>query len=93
MILFKNKNEVIEAYKDIGRPLGNDLINELVETTQELRNLGLSEELVVMDLRCRICDYKQAAIIPAIADLDNLECGYCGNMTSQEADAKQWWED
>jgi len=93
MILFKDKTELIEAYKDVDRPLSDVMVNDLNEVTQELRDLGLSEEWVVVVLRCRICSFEQTAIAPAIGDLDNLECGNCGNMTSQEADEKEWWEE
>lgn len=93
MILFKNKTDLIEAYKDIDKPLSDVMVNDLNEVTQELRDLGLSEEWVVMDLRCRICNNEQTAIAPAINDLDNLECSNCGNMTAQEADEKEWWQE
>ena len=92
MILFKNKTEVIEVFKNINRPLSDVMVNDLNEATQELRDLGLSEEWVVVVLRCRICSHEQTSIVPAVSDLDNLECGNCGNMTSQEADEKEWWE-
>jgi len=93
MILFKNKTKVIEAYKEINRPLNDIMVNDLDEVTQELRDLGISEEWVVVDLRCRICSHEQTAIVPAISDLDNLECGNCGNMTAQESDDKEWWQE
>lgn len=92
MILFKNETDLIEAYKDAGRPLNDVMVNDLNEVTQKLRDLGLSEEWVVMDLLCRICNNKQTAIVAAVCDLDNLECSNCGNMTSQEADEKELWE-
>jgi len=94
MILFKNKNEVIEAYKDVDSPLSDEMVDDLNVVTQELRDLGISEEWIVIDLQCRICSHEQTAIVPAVTDdLDNLECGNCGNMTAQEADAKEWWEE
>lgn len=33
--------------------------------------------------KCRICGYECVGVIPIQADLDNLECGGCGNMTSE----------
>ena len=93
MILFNNKNEMIEAHKEIGKPLPDDIVTGLEELSKELHELKLSKEIVLINLFCRICGYKETSIVPAVVDLDNLECFNCGNMTCQEADDKEWWEE
>ena len=93
MILFKNKTDLIEVFKNVDMPLSDDMVADLNEVTQELRDLELSEEFVVVALLCRICSFEQTAIVPAVTDLDNLECGNCANMTAQEIEAKEWWEE
>ena len=92
MVVLENKDAVIEAYKEAERPLTQKLIDSLDEVDSELVAEGLSREIAIIELQCRICSYKQTALVPAIADLDNLECGNCGNMTAQEAEPKEWWE-
>lgn len=32
---------------------------------------------------CRICGYTGVAVVPLVADMDNLECANCGHMTSE----------
>lgn len=93
MIYFENKMKVIEAYQSIGMPLSDDMVDDLNVVGQELYSLGLSEAFVVIKLLCRVCGHEQTAIAPARDGLDNLECGNCGNMTSQEIDEKEWWQE
>ena len=43
-------------------------------------------------VQCRICGHRHAAVAPTCADLDNLECPNCGNMTCQEYEPPEWEE-
>ena len=93
MIHLRNKAAVIGIYEESGRPLDKDLLDELESVDAELTTLGKSHEFVIMEVECRICTYRQTAIVPAIVDLDNLECFNCENMTSQEYEPKEWEKD
>jgi len=33
--------------------------------------------------RCRICGYEAIAVFPEGTDPDNMECGWCGHMSSE----------
>lgn len=88
MICFKNEEEVIEAYKEIGRPLEPEIISDLDQVDAELRDMGTSREMIVVNLQCRICNHKQVAIAPIIV-VGNMECANCGNMTAQEKEVEK----
>lgn len=40
--------------------------------------------------KCRICGKKVVGVAPLNADLDNLECSQCGNMTSEAVNEEEW---
>jgi len=88
MIIFQNKNVLIEAFKEADKQLDEELIIGLDEVEQQLKELGLEESFVVMDIKCRICGHEQSIIVPEVADLDNLECINCEYMACQEKDEK-----
>lgn len=93
MIIFQNKNILIEAFKNAGKPLSEDILFDLDEVEQQLKELGLDEHFVVMDTKCRVCGHEESCIVPEIANLDNLECVNCECMTCQEKEENEWWQE
>jgi hypothetical protein len=84
MIICSDKNNVIELFKKANNPLNKEMVNSLEEANRKLAGLGLNLQWVVLELKCRVCNDETLCIVPQIADLDNLECDNCGNMTCQE---------
>ncbi len=84
------KNDIISAFDDAGRPLDAETKSDLDETEEILRHSGVNLEFAVFPGKCRICNDEQGIIAPVIADLDNLECINCGNMTVQEKEDLEW---
>lgn len=93
MIVFENSQQLISVHEEAGRPLRTDQVASLAEVSQELQALHLDERWVLADLRCRICGYEETALIPLVADLDDCECAHCGNMTADEKDEPEWWQE
>jgi len=79
----KNAKEVQQLYKEADLPLTELLIDDINEVEAELRLLGEPTTFYVMNLKCRICNHTQVAIVPGVCDMDNLECDNCNNMTAQ----------
>ena len=86
-------NALLAAYEDAGRPLSPEKVDDLQEVSEDLRNSDLSPEWVWLELVCRVCGHQQVALAPAVSDLDNMECGHCENMTCQEIDELEWWQE
>ena len=78
------KNQIIEIYKEAGKPLAANTIADLMEIDD--KGYGFT----MLDSQCRICNYKSIIICPSCCDLDNLECGNCGNFTAGERELKDW---
>ena len=92
MIILKDKKEVIDIYKEAGRPLSKEMETDLNEIQAELEQKKLPTDWAIIEIKCRICNYECVSIVPAIADLDSLECGNCGNMSCQEKELEDWQE-
>ncbi len=92
MVICPSKEELIGAYNDAGMPFSNDNLAALNEVDAELKEQGLDRRFAVFAGQCRICNYEQTVICPAINDTDNQECWNCGNMTMQERDIPEWEE-
>lgn len=84
------KEDVIEIYKEAGIPLSHVIKEDLDYVEEDLKNRSLPVVFAIIDCQCRICSHHFVGIIPAIADLDNMECENCGNMTMQERDIPEW---
>lgn len=91
-IFCKNAQDVCELFKEAKKPLNDLLKADITEVAEDLNREKLDEGFVVVLSKCRICNYESTNICPAIVDLDNLECGNCGNMTMQEKDEPEWWQ-
>lgn len=84
------KSDVIDLYKRSNMPLDEDFVRNLNAIDDELKAQGINCGWVVIDAKCRICNYKQICLTPDVADLDNLECGNCACMSMQEREALEW---
>lgn len=92
MIVLQDKQSVIDIYKEAGRPLDGELLQSIEEVDAELSDLHCDHRFVILELQCRVCGHECVGIVPMVADLDNLECDVCENMSSQEKDSPEWWE-
>ena len=85
MIYCGSVQSIVELYQTAfpkDNPLDPYILNEI---ECEMKLEGYSDtRFVVFAGQCRICGRKEVAIVPVLADLDNLGCVNCGNMTVQE---------
>jgi len=84
------KEDVIAIFKEANMPLCEDDVSALEEVVADLEKDGLSRRFVIMDAQCRICNYKELAIVPEVVDLDNLQCFNCESMAVQEREVPEW---
>lgn len=89
MIRVGTSKDVIDIYEEAGRPLNEEMKKDLAEIDAELKEHGIKCGYVIIELKCRICNYEQTGITPEIADLDNLECDNCGNMAAMEKELNE----
>ena len=92
-MVFEDVSIIITAYREAGRPLDEESLALIAETSEELQDLALGPEWVMLEALCRVCKYREDVIVPLAGDLDNLECSCCGNMSSQEIDQPEWWQE
>jgi len=85
-IQLSNVDEIIAMFKETVNPLSPHIIADLDQLQTELIEAEISTDFNVLIGKCRICGNEQITIIPSVADLDNMECGNCHNMTLQEKD-------
>ncbi len=83
---------MMSCWVEAGRPLCQETVECIEESAKESRRLGLSDEWLVFEGKCRICNFKQNIICPVENDIDNQECGNCGNMTMAEKEKPEWEE-
>ena len=83
-IYCESSEQVAEIYNEAKMPLIEGLKDSLVEVERELVGRGLPTSFVIIHCLCRICSHVEVAIVPACANIDNLECANCGNMSMQE---------
>lgn len=86
MIILPSAQDVIDVYREAGRPLDEDLIADLNYVVQQLADEGLESSFAILKTKCRVCNYEMVIIVPVIADLENLECANCENMSVMEED-------
>ena len=84
------KKDIVSAFVEAGKPLDEDTIADFEEVEEQLRGLKIDLNFVVLAGQCRICNYRETIIVPAIVDLDNMECRNCENMTMQEREDLEW---
>ena len=87
---YGTKNDIISAFNEAKQPLDAETKADFDESEKQLKELGLSLEFATLLGKCRICNYEEGVIVPIVADLDNLECRNCGNMTMQEKEELEW---
>jgi len=90
MITLKNADDVIDIFTEAGKPLDRDTIEDLLDGEKELLDLGLPSEIAVIELKCRICNFEQVALVPTVADLGNLECVNCEHMAAMEKETPDY---
>lgn len=90
MIKFKSHIDLISCWAEANRPLCQDTIDCIEQSSAESKTLGLSDEWLVFRGQCRICNAEQNIICPIENDIDNQECHNCGNMTMQEREVPEW---
>ena len=90
MIKFQNHADMISCWDEAGRPLGSDTLAAIKETADDMKQLGIEDVWLVFEGQCRICNFRQNIICPAENDIDNQECGNCGNMTMMEREVPEW---
>jgi len=88
-----DKREVIQFFKEGDQDLSEESLKVLNETELDLTNEGLPPDFAVFTGFCRICGHTSLIICPSMADLDNLECGNCGNFTVQPTDNEEELEE
>ena len=88
-IRLANSDQVIAMFKETVKPLSPHMIASLDQIQTELIEAEIPTNFNVLIGKCRICNNEQITIIPSVADLDNMECGNCGNMTLQEKDDEE----
>lgn len=84
MIEFMSRNDMISCWDEAGRPLDSDTLADIAETAYEMDWMGIEDKWLVFEGQCRICNHVENIICPAGNDIDNQECGNCGNMTMAE---------
>lgn len=84
------KTDIIAAFVEAGRPLDSETRLDFDESENQLRELKLGLDFVVLGGKCRICNYEETIITPAVVDLDSMECRNCGNETMQEKEGLEW---
>ena len=90
MIEFDNHITLIQTWSEAGRPLPSSTIEAIIEVANELADLDYEDEWVVFRGQCRICNYEQNIICPAVNDLDNQECYNCGHTTMMIKEIPEW---
>ena len=90
MITFTSCQDMISCWDEAGRPLDSDTLADIEETAYEMEWMGLEDRWLVFEGQCRICNFVQNIICPAENDIDNQECGNCGNMTMAEREIFEW---
>ncbi len=90
MIQFATHDDMISCWDEAGRPLDGDTLIAIESTVDEMKRMGLADNWLVFEGQCRICNFRQNIICPAENDIDNQECGNCGNMTMMERDVPEW---
>ena len=90
MIILENAQDVVDIYVAAGHPLDEESLESLEYVRQQLIDEGLPSKFAIIDIRCRICNYEQVAIVPEIVDLDNIQCGNCENMAAMEKDDEEY---
>ncbi len=90
MIKFENHTDMISCWDEAGRPLCKDTVDAIESTSKELVVSGDKDEWLVFLGKCRICNFEQNIICPAVNDIDNQECNNCSNMTMQVKEILEW---
>lgn len=90
MLKFNNHNDIVGALADVDAKRYRNTIDAVNEVAEELKKEGFSDEWIMFLGQCRICNYEENIICPAYNDLDNQECGNCGNKTMQEKEIPEW---
>ena len=93
MIEFANRKDMISCWNEAGRVLDDDTLVAIEDTAGEMKRMGLEDRWLVFEGQCRICNFTQNIICPAENDIDNQECGNCGNMTMAVREIPEWEKD
>ena len=92
--MFKGtKNQIISAFGRVGVSLTKEQTIALNNAERELVQHGIPALFVIVDVECRVCSHRQSNLAVAGADLDNLKCNNCGNMTCQEVETEKYPEE
>ncbi len=92
MIQFKSHIDMMSCWNEAGRPLCDDTVTAIKNTAVEMKRIGVDDNWLVFEGQCRICNFRQNIICPADNDIDNQECGNCGNMAMMERETPEWEE-
>lgn len=87
------KEFIIAAFEKVGQPLTEVQIKCLHDVERELTQHGMSPLFAIIDVECRVCSQRQSCLVPAVSDLDNLQCDNCGNLSCQEVRAEEYPEE
>lgn len=90
MICFESHTDMMSCCDEAGRPLCSDTVTAVKEVAVEMKRMGVDDNWLVFVGQCRICNFIQNIICPADNDIDNQECGNCGNMTMMEREIPEW---
>lgn len=90
MISFKSHTDMMSCWDEANRPLDSDTVTEVKEVAAEMKRMGIDDNWLVFEGQCRICNFVQNIICPADNDIDNQECGNCGNTTMMEREVPEW---
>ena len=90
MITFSNTEDLISCWVEAGRPLDDKTIAVINEIQAEIDHSGIEQGWMVFEGQCRICNHEHNIICPSVNDIDNQECGNCGNMTMMEKEIPDW---
>lgn len=90
MIKFKDHTDMISCWVEAGRPLCRETVDVINSVAAELESLGMDDEWLVFEAKCRICNFEQTIICPATNDIYNQECENCGAMTMQVKEIPEW---
>ena len=93
MVTFENHTDVIKAYAELSMPLPKNLIEDLKAVATQLEMFGEEDRWLVFEGQCRVCNYMQTVICPAVNDLDNQVCVNCNHDTMQPIEVPEWEDD